>query len=225
MIIANGKRDVNRGQGSDASALLPMRTQKIIRTFGGSVIRWIRKNTGSAVCGMTISTERLTIRRVRAGDWKAIQGIWADQSRSVYAQYDRPSDLEDASVERRIAKWASFANGNEHIFFAVCLKESPIGYVSLNRRENGYEMGYCFHSGHHGHGYARESISALLDLMKTQGVSRITAGTALGNTPSVRLLLFLGFTQTGTEKVSFYRDANGDPIVFDGGLYELRLHP
>ena len=174
---------------------------------------------------MTIRTERLSIRRVLAGDWKAIQAIWEDQSRSVYAQYDRPSDLDDASVERRIAKWASFANGNEHIFFTVCLEDRPIGYVSLNKRGNGYEMGYCFHSDQHGRGYARESISAILDLMKKQGVSRITAGTALGNTPSVRLLRSLGFTQTGIEKVSFYRDANGDPIVFDGGLYELRLDP
>ena len=59
--------------------------------------------------------------------------------------------------------------------------------------------------------------------MKDKGVVNITAGTALNNTPSVRLLTSLGFRQTGTEKVSFYRDADGSDITFTGGNYELLL--
>ena len=170
-----------------------------------------------------MKTDRLSIRRVRADDWTAIQTIWADAAKSAYAHYDRPNALDDQSVSFRIAKWASFADGDEHMFFAVCLRDVVIGYVAFNRRENGYEMGYCFRSDHHGKGYARESISAILDVMKDRGVIRITAGTALNNTPSVRLLTFLGFRQIGTEKVSFYKDDEGNAILFDGGNYELLL--
>ena len=91
-------------------------------------------------------------------------------------------------------------------------------------RESGYEMGYCFRSDHHGKGYARESISTILDVMKDRGATIITAGTAVNNTPSVRLLISLGFRQTGTEKVSFYKDDDGNAIIFDGGIFELLLH-
>lgn len=170
-----------------------------------------------------IKTDRLSIRRVHADDWIAIQEIWSDAAKSIYAQYDKPNDLDDQSVSLRIAKWASFADSDEHIFFAVCLQDVVIGYVSFNIRETGYEMGYCFHSDHHGKGYAKESISAILDVMKDKGTFSITAGTALNNTPSVRLLASLGFSRIGTEKVSFYKDNDGNPIIFEGGNYELLL--
>ncbi|MBR0161234.1 MAG: GNAT family N-acetyltransferase [Oscillospiraceae bacterium] len=170
-----------------------------------------------------IKTKRLSIRRVRADDWEAIQSIWKDAAKSIYAQYDKPNDLDDQSVSRRISKWASFTDGDEHIFLAVCLQDVVIGYVALNKRESGYEIGYCFHSNYHGKGYARESISSILDIMKDKGAVNIIAGTALNNIPSVRLLTSLGFRQTGTEKVSFYKDDKGNDITFEGGNYELLL--
>ncbi len=170
-----------------------------------------------------IKTKRLSIRRVRADDWKAIQAIWADAAKSIYAQYDKPNDLADQSVSHRIAKWASFADSEEHIFLAVCLQDMVIGYVAINMGENSYEIGYCFHSNYHGKGYARESISSILDVMKDNGTVIITAGTALNNTPSVRLLTSLGFRQTGTEIVSFYKDDGGNDIAFEGGNYEILL--
>ena len=170
-----------------------------------------------------IKTDRLSIRRVQADDWKEIQAIWADAADSAYAQYDKPNDLDDQSVFRRIAKWASFADNDEHIFLAVCLQDTVIGYVAFNKREKGYEIGYCFHSNYHGKGYARESISTIFDVMKDKGAVNITAGTALNNTPSVRLLASLGFKQTGTEEVSFYKDAEGNDITFEGGTYVLLL--
>ena len=52
--------------------------------------------------------------------------------------------------------------------------------------------------------------------------NRITAGTAIKNISSVKLLKSLGFTQIGTEKVSFHKDENGKDIVFDGGIFELK---
>ncbi len=45
----------------------------------------------------------------------------------------------------------------------------------------------------------------------------------MNNTPSVRLLASLGFRQTGTEKVSFCKDVEGNDITFEGGNYELPL--
>ena len=43
----------------------------------------------------------------------------------------------------------------------------------------------------------------------------------MGNTPSVSLLKSLGFELIGTESVSFYKDSQGNDIVFEGGIFEL----
>lgn len=171
-----------------------------------------------------IKTERLLLRRVRESDWRAVQAIFKSTSCSEYAKFDRPRDTDDAAVKSRISKWASVSESDEHLFFAVCLQGQMIGYIALHIRERGYELSDCFHADHYGRGYAYESISAALREMKAQmNVTTFTAGTALENTPSVRLLHKLGFRQTGTEQVSFYKDENGQSIVFEGGIFELNM--
>lgn len=170
-----------------------------------------------------IETSRLTIRRVTADDWQAAQRIWADFSLSEYAQYDTPHPTDDESVRARIARWAQYAESMEHMFFAVCLEGEMIGYIAFNARETGHEIGYCFHSSAHGKGYAKEAHLALFGHMRAQGFTHFIVRTALANLPSVRLLAALGFRQTGGEKVSFYKDAEGKDIVFDGGMFELDI--
>lgn len=170
-----------------------------------------------------LKTKRLIIRHIVADDWKSIKEIWMDFNTSIFSQYDIPHITNDEAVRARIAKWAAANSGIEHMFFAVCLGDTVIGYSAFNIRENGYEIGYCFHSTYHGKGYAKESHLALIDYMRELGIERLTAGTAINNTPSVALLKSLGFELIETEKVSFYQDADGNDIVFDGGIFELKL--
>lgn len=171
----------------------------------------------------TIQTERLTIRRIVADDWKSIKEIWADFNTSAFSQYDKPHSTDDEVVRTQIEKWAAANSSTEHMFFAICLDNTVIGYSAFHLRENGYELGYCFRSAYHGKGYAKESHMALIDSMRELGIKRLTAGTAIHNTPSVSLLKSLGFEQIKTEKVSFYKDTHGKDIVFDGGVFELNL--
>lgn len=170
---------------------------------------------------MQLKTERLLIRRVTEDDWKGLQRIWKDFSASEYAQYDMPHATDDDDVRARVCKWARFHNSMEHMFFAICLGDTVIGYIAFNSREDSYEIGYCFHSDYHGMGYARESHRALFDYLRTLGIAKFTVGTGLSNTPSVALLKALGFELIGTENVSFYKDAQGNDIVFEGGIFEL----
>lgn len=174
---------------------------------------------------MKMRTERLLIRSIQSDDWSSIQRIWEDQKRSEYARFDRPHDTESNAVRQRIEKWASFADSMEHLFFAVCLNEILIGYAAFHMQEDGCETGYCFHSDFHGKGYARESLSALiLYILMLHPGTAITAGTALENLPSVKLLQTLGFRRIGTERVSFYKDADGQDIFFEGGIFKLDWH-
>lgn len=171
-----------------------------------------------------ITTSRLTIRPIVAADWPAVHNIWAALAPLPSAQYDMPFNIAPENVRARVARWAdSTAAGTEHMFFAVCLTGEIIGYFAFNQRETGHEVGYSFHSAYHGKGYAKEALTALLAHLRGQGFTRFSAGTALANTPSVKLLTALGFRLAGTEKVSFYKDADGQDIVFDGGIFELEL--
>jgi len=170
---------------------------------------------------MLLKTERLSIRHIVAEDWKNIRDIWLDFKLSEYAQYDIPHNTEEEDVRARIARWASFNAGTEHMFFAICVQDTLIGYIAFNIVETEYEIGYCFHSEFHGKGYAKESLLALLEYLHSLGITKFSVGTALNNTPSVALLTSVGFQLIDTEKVSFYKDSDGNDIVFDGGVYKL----
>ena len=170
---------------------------------------------------MLLKIAGLTVRHIVSDDWKSIKDIWVDFNASALSQYDKPHNTDDEDVRQRIAKWAEANSGTDHMFFAVCLDDNVIGYSAFNIRENGYEIGYCFHSAYHGKGYAKESHLALFDYLRTLGITKFIAGTAINNIPSVSLLKSLGFELVDTEEVSFYKDAEGNDIVFEGGIFEL----
>lgn len=170
---------------------------------------------------MLLKTERLNIRHIVEGDWESIKNIWQDFGTSEFAQYDIPHDTDEEAVRARICKWAKFNSGTEHMFFAVCLGDILIGYIAFNICKDSHEVGYCFLSNYHGKGYAKESHMALFDYLRTLGITKFTAGTAINNKPSVKLLKSLGFELTGTEKVSFYKDSQGNDITFEGGIFVL----
>ena len=134
-----------------------------------------------------------------------------------------PHNTDNEDVKNRISKWANASSGFEHIFFAVCLDNVVIGFFSFNIRKDSHEIGYCFHSKYQGKGYAKESLEALIKYLTEIGIKKFSAGTAINNIPSVSLLKSLDFILTGTEKISFYKDEQGNDIVFDGGIFELNI--
>jgi len=167
--------------------------------------------------------DHLYVRIVEPKDWKAIQAIWIDQAKSRYAQYIKPRPLDNLSVFKEVQHWVEMEDSLEQIHLVVCSPKTVIGHLSFFRRENGSEIGYFFHSAHRGKEYVKESIKYILGIMKENGESHVITHTALKNTPSVKMLLSLGYKQTGTKQVSFYKDNEGKDIYFDEGIFELDL--
>ena len=166
---------------------------------------------------MGLETNRLFLRAIRPEDWESLKSIAADFRTSEYVIYDRPLPVEEREI---MALTKQFAQSG--LFFGVFLKESPvmIGYVCFHNENEDYDLGYCFHSSCHDKGYALESCLALMaDLRQNRSVKRFTAGTALKNKPSCKLLRKLGFQLVGTEQLSFSRDEEGKEIVFEGGTF------
>ena len=140
--------------------------------------------------------------KYRKGRCKTCVGIYT----KVGSEQNADGSYTSSSME-----WCKFTD----------MENGVIGYFDFHNTGDGYDCGYCFLSSYHGKGFAREGFQTLLELLNKKGVKKFTAGTALDNAPSVKLLLSLGFKLTGTERVSFYKDTSNAEISFDGGRYEL----
>ena len=165
---------------------------------------------------MELKTFRLYIRALREDDWTEMKNLFIDFNNSKYAAYDRPLPTEDTEVKKLTKQFAESG-----LFFAVFLldKSQMIGYVCFHKNDEKYDLGYCFHSAHHSKGYAYESTKALIDyFVKKYNVPAFTAGTAIDNIPSCKLLKKLGFECVSTECISFNED-----FSFEGGNFILSL--
>ena len=161
-----------------------------------------------------IETERLFIRPLGSEDWRSMQAIAVDFQKSQYAVYDMPLPTEEQEIK---ALTKAFADTG--LFFAVMLDSVMIGYVCFHEDDGNYDLGYCFHSDYQGNGYAYESCMAILEYMEKESAVKIfTAGTALDNKPSCKLLEKLGFVCISTETVSF-----DNTFSFQGGNFELHV--
>lgn len=165
---------------------------------------------------MILETSRLYIRSLCETDWQEMKNIFIDFNNSKYAVYDMPLPTEDEEIKALIKKFVE-----SNMFFTVFLKESRdmIGYVCFHKDGDTYDLGYCFHSVYHSNGYAYESTKALIEYYVDEcGATGFTAGTAIDNTPSCRLLEKLGFVCASTETVSF-----DNVFSFQGGNFVLSV--
>ena len=139
---------------------------------------------------MQCKTERCLIRELVPDDWKSMQKIAVDFRKSKYAVYDMPLPVEDAEI---IARTKQFAQ--TQMFYAVLLHDVMIGYICFHEDHGMYDLGYCFHSDYQGKGYAFESCCAMMNyIFHERSINIFTAGTALENKPSCKLLEKLGVT-------------------------------
>lgn len=162
---------------------------------------------------MILYTQRLEIRSFDREDWRGLVRIAQDFQQSEYRWLDREMPTQEDRARAAAAYCASTG-----LWFSVFepISAEMIGYICFHFEDGALDLGYSFHSSVHGKGYAFESISAMLEILGQTGiVQRFTAGTALDNAPSVRLLHRLGFAQTGTEELCFYP---GHPFI--GGMFE-----
>ena len=148
---------------------------------------------------ISLETDRLFIRSFTPEDWQELQEMIIQYQASESAQYEDPWPTSTEKV-KEIAGW--FASGDDYL--AVCLNEAGtlIGLVALGRRQEQerpiHNLGYVFHPGYTGQGYATESCRAAMDFLFEQSAAGgILTGTHPDNQPSVALLKRLGLHEIG----------------------------
>ena len=169
---------------------------------------------------MEIRTERLTLRPLDNSDWPFILHLGEDFESGPFRNYDGMYSVSEDEAREQTRLYRETG-----MFWIVMYLGSTVGEVNFYSEGNSYNLGYCFLSSEQGKGYARESCRALLSYYEANGISRFTAGTALDNKPSVRLLETLGFRLTGTERLWMKIDEEGREIWFDGGQFERIVAP
>ncbi len=146
-----------------------------------------------------LETDRLLIRNFLPDDWQGLQDVAIQYQASEWAKYEDPWPTSTEEV-KGMARF--FASGDDYL--AVCLKDTGklIGLIAIERRkdqaERVHNLGYVFHPGYYGRGYATEGCRAVMAFLFEQlGIAAILTGTRLENKPSVRLLEKLGLHPIG----------------------------
>lgn len=138
--------------------------------------------------GLIVETERLILRKYRQGDLQDLIEYFLDLEVQKY----EPCLPVDLAGSKANLEWRISADG----IIAVEQKGSRkvIGNVYLGKDEVGtVELGFAFRQDFCGHGYARESCFALINLAFLKGIHRIAAYCDTENQKSQRLLESLGF--------------------------------
>jgi len=156
---------------------------------------------------VSLETDRLTIRNFFPDDWQDLQEVAIQYQASAWAKYEDPWPTSAEEV-KSMAGW--FASGDAYL--AVCLKTTGklIGLVAINRREEQegrvYNLGYVFHPGYYGQGYATEGCQAAMGyVFGPLAADGILTGTHPANEPSVRLLKRLGLTEVARGEFALSR--------------------
>lgn len=146
-----------------------------------------------------METKRLIIRNFQPDDWQDLQEVAVEYQASEWARYEDPWPTSAEEVQG-MAKF--FAAGDD--FLAVSLKDGGklIGLIAIDPRKEQagrvHNLGYVFHPGFAGQGYATEGCQAVMAYLFEQlEIDAILAGTHPENTASVRLLARLGIHPIG----------------------------
>lgn len=144
---------------------------------------------------LPVRTERLIVRRFESGDWRAVLEYAGDPEAMRYF-VEGPFTADQAQ---------EFVNGNsgesadEH---AVVRRDDGmlVGHLVFHPWEmaHTYEIGWMFHPGHQGKGYATEAARAVLDYaFRELGAHRVIATCQPENVASCRVAEKLGMRREG----------------------------
>ncbi len=168
---------------------------------------------------MMLETQRLIIRRFKAGDWRDLHEYLSDPEVVFYEPYCvyTPEESKSEAIRR----------SRDLDFWAVALKNGGkvIGNLYLSKQEfDTYELGFVFNKRFQGQGYASESAGTLIEhVFNKYGARRIIAMCSPENEKSWRLIERLGLRREGHLKRNIYfkTDGKGRPIWLDTYLYGL----
>jgi ribosomal-protein-alanine N-acetyltransferase len=168
-----------------------------------------------------IQTARLLLREFVPGDFEDVHALTRDPE---VARHSSWGPLSEEETKAWLAQTLEAAQTQARTVFevAVTLRENPahvIGTAHLSIRDRASRegvLGYSFHRGFWGQGYATEAASALLRLAFTRlDLHRVCATASPENTGSHRVLEKIGMQREGTLRQNVWlRDHWRDSVLY-----------
>lgn len=144
-----------------------------------------------------IETKRLILRAFESTekDIAALYEILADEEVNTYLPWFPLKSQKEVLdfYHERIAK--RNCSPEEGFYFAICFKEEnrPIGYVTVSGEGN-HDFGYGVRKDFWNQGVTTEAAAAVIDFLRNQGWSYITATHDINNPASGAVMKKLGLT-------------------------------
>lgn len=145
-----------------------------------------------------LETERLILRNVKSEDATIIHDY---RNNEVCAKYQRGQTKDfDGIVDLVEQRKSDIVGVDASFMVAVALKDTDemVGEVVVMPEDGTISLGYTFSYRHHRKGYAYESLSALISMLRERypGWDFISF-TEPENVPSINLLMKLGYNNMG----------------------------
>lgn len=146
---------------------------------------------------MILQTPRLTLRPFTPADFADTLDIYRNPETCRYLLHG-PLNREEFLLRFQDYLTVQTLSDEKTLHLAVVWENGVIGDLSLRHTgmKDTLEVGYVFHQAHHGQGFAREALSALLrNLFLSCAVHRVQAILDARNTDSARLCEAVGMRQ------------------------------
>ncbi len=146
----------------------------------------------------TIRTARLVLRDLTGADVDALVEYRNDEQTARLQDWPLPYPDERArALVSGVEQTWPVSDG----WYQVAVEHDGrlAGDIGVGRTDDGRqaEIGYTLAPWARGRGLATEAVTAVVDLLFTEGVHRVTAGVDPENVPSANLLRRLGFRHEG----------------------------
>jgi RimJ/RimL family protein N-acetyltransferase len=146
----------------------------------------------------TLTTARLTLRRMALSDVPAMHAIFADPE--VMRYWSRLPHTDIAETEDWVVKTIEAVEAGEADDFVVVHEGALVGRVGIWQ---GNELGLIFARSVWGTGVAREATEALIERSRSRGMTSIMADIDPRNLRVAQFLEKLGFRKTGDAKSTY----------------------
>lgn len=152
---------------------------------------------------MILNTERLIVRPLANGDLEKVHALHTIAAVDEYNTLGIPKDLEETRgiVSSWVAAMKESPVKNHSLVITLETTGEFLGLFGLKLGNEKYRRGeiwYKLHPDYWGKGYATEAVKGVLEYgFEVLKLHRITAGCAVGNTASIRVLEKAGMTREG----------------------------
>lgn len=169
---------------------------------------------------MILTTERLSLRRLRSADAPALFAILGDPQAMKF--WDRPVIARTATAAEIVASQLAAMEDGHFLYWTVWRDQDAIGSVDLSALDFSHrrgEIGFLFRRDQWGQGYGREAVAALIAHAFGQlKLERLEARVHAANVPAKRLLRLLDFAPEGRLSGYLLRDGTRHDVDVFGLL-------